>query len=142
MGSLKTESGFTMISLLIAFGFLVISLPILTHTLKSVQYESLDEKLSVEHFFMFVRNDLIKSQDFMIKDNTLYHTIEYKAYKWDEAKLTHRNNQIVRTLRGGHEVYLTNVKGLHLAPIENGIEITVTMIGGEIYTKKIIFYQS
>lgn len=142
MALLKNEKGITMISLLIAFGFLIISLPLLVQTLKYIQYESLEEKLSVEHFFIFVRNDLIKSKDYNVKDNALHHTIEYKAYKWDEATLAQRNHQIVRRLRGGHEIYLTDVQSFEVKRIQHGIELIVTMNGGGVYTKKIRFYET
>ena len=48
----------------------------------------------------------------------------------------------MRRLRGGHEIYLTDVQSFEVKRIQHGIELIVTMNGGGVYTKKIRFYET
>lgn len=140
-GLLKNDFGFTMISMLISLSLFAISAPFLSFTLKSSQFSSLYDDLSVDQFFIFIRNEMTVSSSVATKNNILNYQMYTSNNEWAKAELKLHNNKIVRVINGGYEVYLFDVKTINFINLEYAIEIQLETLDGDIYRRKIRFYE-
>lgn len=140
MDSMKNEFGFTMISMLLALSFFVIASPLLSYTLKSTQMTTLYEELSVEQFFSFVRSEMALSHSVTVLYNTLNYEIYSQGEEWLDATMKMKENQVIRNLNGGHEVYLFDVKYMEFKHLDHSLEISLITSSGKSYRKIIRLY--
>ncbi|MYL41780.1 competence type IV pilus minor pilin ComGF [Virgibacillus salexigens] len=133
------EKGFTLIHSLFMIVILSFSLPFLSYLINSANnFQASPDELSAQQFFLFLRNEVMQATDYRISQNKLYLALPNKA----EATFSLYGNIIRRQVNGlGHEIYLRNVKELHLSPLPYGFTIRITTLGGEQYKKDIVFYE-
>jgi len=131
------EKGFTFITMMIILALLGIMLPFLGYLLESVQFTSNYDALSIQMFFQFLRDEVIRSEDFQIKADTLY--LEQNN---DTTTIEHYENLVRRQVNGvGHEVYLMDVLDISFSQLPYGFRTTVTTLEGEQYDKTMVFYE-
>lgn len=134
----RNEDGFSMISMLITITIIFISLPFLTYLLSSLSYSSHQELISVNQFFLFLRDELFESSHINIDHPQ---SISYELDNGDLATISKYNDLIRRRVeKKGHEIYLREISELLFKETPLGIEITITTRRGEVYEKKIILY--
>lgn len=138
MGFKHHEQGFTFITVLLTITILTITLPFLGYMIQAANYESNYEETSVQQFFQFVRDEVIQSTSFQVKDKKLYLNQQYKHVS---ATLELYGSFVRRQVNGqGHEIYLRDVKDVSFTPLPFGIHISVTMLSGDKYEKSIAHY--
>lgn len=138
MGFQTNENGFTFISMFFIIIILAISFPFFGYILQASDYENNYQEISVQQFFQFVRDEVIKSTNIRVTDKKLF--LEQK-YEQVTATLELYGTLVRRQVNGqGHEVYLRDVKELHFTSLPDGINVSVTTITGEKYEKTIILY--
>jgi len=134
---IRSNKGFTLISILLTLFIIVITLPFIVYLLKNSASTKQYEDIAVQQFFVFLRNEIIYSKDVYIEDNILF-----LRTKEDElAKMELYKNLIRRQVKGGHEVYLRDVADFKLEPLPFGGNRTVTTDTGGMYAKKFVFNQ-
>lgn len=133
MAIVKNEKGVTMISMLIAITIIFISLPFLAYLLSSLSYSSHQELISVNQFFLFLRDELVESSQIKVANSS---SIIYELENGNEVTFSKYNDLIRRQVdRKGHEIYLREVKALQFTEHPHGIVIKVTTNRGEVYEK-------
>ena len=138
MESRHREQGFTFITVLLTITILSITLPFLSYMIQAADSESNYEEASVQQFFQFVRNEVIQSTSFQVKDKKLYLNQKYKHIS---ATLELYGSFVRRQINGqGHEIYLRDVKDVSFTPLPFGFHISVTMLSGDKYEKTIVHY--
>lgn len=132
------QSGFTILTMLIAMTIIIITLPILAYTTKSVVQESNYEELSIEQFFQFFRDDLIRAEDIRVNTNIVY----FNTADERDASISQYNDLVRRQVVGkGHEIYLRDIKEITFSPLPYGIHIALVSLKGAHYEKTFAFYQ-
>ena len=131
------ERGFTFITTLAMISILALTLPFLSYTLEAVRPNTTYDELSVQEFYRFMRDEVIRSHAFYIKENKLY--LEQKI---DEtAIISLQGTQIRRQVNNkGHEIYLRDVAQVKFLSDPYGVRIVITDTKGETYEKLFIFY--
>jgi len=132
------ELGHTLLSMLLALSLISLTIPFLSVLITNINNESNYKLTSVQHFFYTLREQLIHSQSYQVKNNKLYlyntlgETITIEKYS------TLIRRQVDRM---GHEIYLRNVKSVSFKKLPYGLHVIVTLNGGETFEKSIIFYK-
>lgn len=133
-----SSAGYSMISMLFTISIIFISLPFITYLLSSLSYTSHQEAVSVNQFFLYVRDDLIESEKYEMGQ----HTISYELENGDNASITQYQNLVRRQVQGkGHEIYLKNVQQLSFKPVTYGLRVSVRTLQGELYEKTLFIDQ-
>lgn len=116
---------------------MIIYLPLLAYLLKSVNFSSNYDELSIYQFFTFFRNEFIEATEYDVTSRkiTLY------LQDGRRAAFELYNNLIVRRVDGGFEVYLRDVQDIRFIPLSYGVQIIVTSLQGDQYEKTIVFYE-
>lgn len=131
------EKGFTFITTLAMLAILAITLPFLGLTMKMVQPNTSYDELSINEFFRFIRDELIQSRSYYIKDNKLYLIQEYDK----TAIISQYESQIQRQVNHrGHEIYLRDITEIIFTDDDFGLKIEITDMKGTIYEKTFTFY--
>ncbi|WP_183030288.1 ComGF family competence protein [Clostridium sp. 1xD42-85] len=131
------ESGFTLVTTLIAIGILAFSIPFVSYVLRDASTVNSNTHLSVGQFFIFMRNEVMQAQELKIYPNQL----KLMMQNGEEATFAMYGSLVRRQVDNtGHEIYLRDVKNISFSPLPYGLLITVTTIEGEQYDKEIIFY--
>lgn len=134
----KNENGFTFLSVLAAIVILFMTLPFTAYLLKGVDFTSNYDELSMQQFYYFLRDDVIKSTGFTVEPAK----ITLKHYNGTTITIEQYENLIRRQVSGeGHEIYLRNVKKVEFIPSPYGFRVHITSIQGEQFEKTITFYQ-
>lgn len=135
--AINDENGFTLVSMLFTIVVISVTIPFLITLIKSVSYSTSYEISSIQHFFYFLRDDLIKATSYSVRNNKLY----LETFSGEVAIIEKFGSVVRRQVNGkGHEVYLRDVKDLLFTSHPNGIQATITSLQGEAYEKTIIFY--
>ncbi|WP_430785286.1 competence type IV pilus minor pilin ComGF [Virgibacillus flavescens] len=134
---LNNQRGFTLLSMLLTLAILFITVPFLEYVTKSLNNPSNYTDLSFYQFFHFMRDDILRSNEFIIENQALSldatddTTVTYQKYE----------NLIRRQVDGaGHEVFLRNVSDMSFEKISYGVKVTITTLNGAVYEKKFNFY--
>lgn len=131
------EAGFTMLSTLITFIIIVITLPFLAYFIQVMTPANYNEEIAVKQFFLFVRNDAALAEYFYASNNKIY----FKVNEHDMAKLQQYDKLIRRQVNDqGHEVYTRNITKLQTESLTDGIRVIVTTLSGERYEKIFLYY--
>src|SRR5699024_12821527 len=100
----NNEKGFSMISMLITITIIFVTLPFFSYLLSHLSYSSHQEFLSVNQFFLFLRDELIESHRVEIVDPQ---SINYELRNGEIAEISKYNRIVRRRRQGkGHEVVL------------------------------------
>lgn len=133
------ERGFTFITTLAMLSILALTLPILSYTLEAVRPNTTYDELSVQEFYRFMRDEMIHSHAFYIKENKLH--LEQEIDETAIISLHDRGNQLRRQVNNrGHEIYLQDVAQVQFLNDPYGVRIVITDTKGETYEKLFIFY--
>jgi|SRR5690625_1395220 len=137
MAWLKSEDGFTYVSLIVMITVILIFVPLLASLVNSVKFSSHYDEFAINQFFIFLRNELIEGTDYDVTSQkiTLY------LQDGRRASFELYNNLIVRRIDGGFEVYLRDVKEVSFISLSYGIQVVITSMQGDQYEKTIVFYQ-
>ncbi|MEI3611718.1 ComGF family competence protein [Pseudogracilibacillus sp. SO30301A] len=135
----KSENGATFLSILITFVIVMITLPLLVYLLTYVQPVKHNNELSVNQFFIFLRNDVLTSEQvYTDDDNKMYFLLPTD----EVAHIEQYQNVIRRQVNGrGHEIYLRDIDSFTLQPISFGTQVTIVTKEGREYEKKIAHYE-
>lgn len=134
---LHNQRGFTLLSMLLTLAILFITVPFLEYVTKTLNNPSNYTDLSFYQFFHFLRDDILRSNDFIIENQSLSldatdgTTVSYQKYE------TIIRRQVDGT---GHEVFLRNIRDLSFKKISYGVKVTITTMNGAVYEKNLNFY--
>lgn|SRR5690625_1766440 len=137
MDYLKSNRGFTLLSMITALSILLLLLPLFSQLIKSVNFHSSYHELSIKQFFIFFRNEFIAATNYEVTSQKIIlylqdgRTSSFEMY----------NNLIVRRVDGGYEVYLRDIKDLTFKPLPYGVKATIISSEGDRYEKTIVFYE-
>ncbi len=138
MEDLNNERGFSIVSMLLVVTLLYLTIPFLAYLLQKSSFEHHYENLSVEHFFLFLRNDVLEAIDYDVQKDTL----QLHLPNGKKATISIYKQDVRRQVDGkGHEIYLKDIQQLSFQQLPFGIQATVTTLRGETYEKTIIFYE-
>lgn len=130
----RTERGFTLIETLLSLFIIMLSLPFIVFLLSYSDDSAQTDSLSVEQFFIFLRNDLYVADKIEIYANRL----EFKNIHNQTVSIGKYKDLIRRQVSGeGHEIYLRNIKDLSLTENETGVIVNITTTKGSNYEKNI-----
>lgn len=136
---MRREAGFTFIETLLSLFILVLTIPFVVHILQLAMANDQDTHLSVEQFFVFIRNDAISAHDVTVDGNRLY----LHLASGETAKIEQYNQFIRRQVNGqGHEIYLRDVAAFKLEERNEGVKVLVETLEGESYEKTIKLFKS
>lgn len=134
------EKGFTFIATLVMLTILSLSLPFLSYTLKLTVPNTSYDELSVQEFYKFIRDELIKSTSYSISEDEL-HLVQRENRNEKVAIISLKGKNIRRQVDGqGHEVFLRDIKYIEFKETQFGIEIIMEDLNGEVYKKSFVFY--
>lgn len=137
MATLKNDHGFSMVSMLAAVSLIFISLPFVAYLLSSLSYTSHYDALSVNHFFLFLRDELIEAEDIEIKP----YSIDYEVENGEIATISHYKDLVRRQVgKRGHEVYLRDVEQIIFKTASYGIRVTIITSKGDRYAKTLFIH--
>lgn len=139
----SNSKGFTLISMLIGMTILVLTLPFVYYALSTLQLkQNYTESLSVQQFFIQLRNEVIFSTSVHVADNQLYiRFIDRNDNQEKTAKFSQYNNSIRRQVNGqGHEIYLHKISNVRFEEQANAILFTITGESGAVYEKTLYNY--
>lgn len=137
-GSAKNEGGFTFISMILAITILSLTLPMLAFLIQSVKYETTYEALSIHQFLYFLRDDMLMTSEYTIKNNELY--LKYP----DDSTVMYiqSGSLIIRKVDGeGYEIYLRDIKDISFQPLSYGVRVIIQSKDGERFEKVISLYK-
>src|SRR5699024_7436377 len=132
------DRGFSIVSMLLIMTVLSITLPLLSILLQKSSFEHDYDAISVQQFFMFLRNHLLEAKTYTVDEETLHLQLA------TEKNITNLKYQqyIHRQYHGKcHEIYLAYIQQLSYTSLPFGIRMTVTTLQGETYEKSIVFYE-
>lgn len=133
----KSEKGFTFISMFLTITILFSTLPLLVSLLLSTTYSTNYDQISVQHFFHFLRDELIEASSYMVEDNTL------KLKVGDRTVLIEKYNTIIRRRVDGqgHEIFLRDVEVISFSSLPYGVHTEIRTLQGAKYEKTIVLYE-
>ncbi|MEI3602708.1 ComGF family competence protein [Oceanobacillus sp. SE10311] len=133
----KNEQGFNFISLMTMVTIIFLTLPFLAYALQTVKTTNNYEELAVYELFRFIRDDILKSHDYYIRDHALYLLQEDD----ETVTISKYDSLIRRQVNGrGHEIYLRGVESLRFKEEPFGIKLVITTEEGATYEKIFTFY--
>jgi|SRR5690625_121324 len=139
MMPIKNEDGFTLISTLFIMVLIVFLLPLLISliTTASASYETTYDDLSIQQFFVFLRDELFMATNYEIRTNALI--LDLPDGK--KSFFMQVGDHIVRRLSGGYEIFLRDIDRVMFSEWSDGIHVNITSLEGEQYEKILRFYK-
>lgn len=113
-------------------------LPFFSMTLKLMQNNHHEYTIDVEHFFIFLRDDIIDATDIRVNNHTL--TLHLSTNKVASYSLY---EQVIRRQiqSKGHEIYIRNIKDVRFTENDHIILVELKTTNGEHYTKEFLRYE-
>lgn len=138
MDCLKNETGFSFVSLFLMITLICMIMPLSNYLLQISKDDIYDRELTVNEFFRFIRDDLIKSYDYDVVNKS---TLQLHQENGEIVTIHQYGNLIRRQVKGlGHEIYFRDVKEIEFYKLETGIKIVLTIKEGMTYERKFAFY--
>ncbi|WP_164668619.1 competence type IV pilus minor pilin ComGF [Virgibacillus doumboii] len=138
LASRINDNGFTFLTVLVAIVILFMTLPFTAYLLKGVNITSSYEELSMQQFYYFLRDDVIKSTSYTVEPTK----ITLSHYDGTTVTIEQYENLIRRQVTNeGHEIYLRNIDKVKFTPSPYGFHVFITSKQGEQFEKTITFYQ-
>lgn len=132
MGTMKNESAFTFLEMMIVLSIIIITFPFITFLLEKIHDEDYNETVSVNQFFNYLQKDAFKAREVYHDGNKLYFVIN----EYDTALIEPYKDVIRRRVNyRGHEIYLRDVEKVHVQPNTFGYHYTIVTTKGESYDK-------
>lgn len=132
----KREKGFTFISSLLMISIIFMTIPFTTYLVKAVDFTSNYDQLSVNQFFYFLRDEVIKSTDLTIEPTKL----TLLQPDGTRVSLEKYDDLIIRRHKGGFEIYLRHIQDVHFKSASYGLHASITTLNGDQFEKLIIDY--
>lgn len=134
----KSESAFTLLSMLITVTCLIVTLPFLVHLIHSVSYTDYMDELSIQQFYNFLRDEFISATNHSVsKNKVIIDDLEGRKVSFEKY-----NNIILRKVDGrGHDVYLRDVQDVIFTDVSYGVQVEIISLKGEAYEKTIMYYK-
>src|SRR5690625_4014736 len=118
----KNEEGITLLSVLFTLLIIMIVLPFIIHFFSHIQQAKMSTDLTVEQFFIFLRNDSLFADRVYSADNKLY----FQLSSGKIAKIEQFDNVIRRQIDGeGHEIYIRYIESFSLQPLSFGTKVVI-----------------
>lgn len=126
-----SEAGFTLISTLISFSLILLSLPLIYQLISEVKAIK-NLELSPYKFIVFIKDDIHRSKHLIAKDNKLYF---YLAT--EEVATIEQHGDLIRRRvdNRGHEIYLRDIVKFQTKSLDYGVKVLIVFKDGEIYEK-------
>lgn len=135
---IKDEQGFNFITTLTILAVISFTLPFLGFALQLVKQTTSYHELSVNEFFRFIRDDIVQSHSYYIRNNNELVLIQENERK---VSISQYDSLVRRQVDGkGHEIYLRDVEKLEIHPLSFGIRLVITVKEGESFEKEFAFY--
>lgn len=132
------EQGSTFISMLMALVIIIITMPLIIHFLTHIHASKFNDDLSIQQFYIFLRNDVLTADHVYSNENNLYFYLPTDEI----AKIEQYQNMIRRRVdEKGHEIYLRNIDSFTLHPLSYGTKVVIISEEGEMYEKTIVHYE-
>lgn len=113
-------------------------LPLVSMSLKTVQFDAHENTIDVHHFFIFLRNDIIQATEV----ESTYHTLTLRQSTHVNATYQLYGTVIRRQVQNkGHEIYIRNVQSVYFTHTEQGIHVELSTTNGEKYEKEFQVYE-
>src|SRR5690625_2822578 len=134
----NNENGTTVVSMLLTLLVIVIILPFIVHFFSYIQPAKISTDLSVQQFYIFLRNDTLLANRVYSEENKLY----FNLTSGEIAKIEQLGNVILRQIDDkGHEIYLRKVDSFTLQPLSYGTKVMIKTEEGVTYEKTIAHYE-
>lgn len=132
------SAGFTLIELLITLTIVTMTLPLLSvFFLHFTASPKMKEDVSVQQFFIFLRNDAMTASRVYSENNKMFFVLANE----EVAKIEQYQQVIRRQVDGkGHEIYLRDITSFSVQDVSFGSKVSVTTTQGETYEKTIAHY--
>lgn len=138
MVTLKNEIGFSFLSMLLMLTIISMTIPLLSILIKTIDYESNYEEISVQQFFHMLQNDIIKTSHIDINQDSLAIYLP----NGDIANIEQYKNVLRRQVNNqGHEIYHRGVEAISFHTLPYGVRVILKTTTGEHYEKELIFYE-
>lgn len=113
-------------------------MPIIIHFLNYIHPVSTKAELSVQQFFIFIRNDIILAEHVYSVDQKIYFTLTSE----ETAVIEQYKDIIRRQVDGrGHETYLRDIETFGVEQFDNTIKITLADKEGRTFEKTFNLYK-
>lgn len=135
---IHNSEGFTLVSALFSLTILLLIIPFLSIILQFARDQPYEYAIDAEHFFVFLRDDLIESHKIDIRPDMLTLTL----INGNKASY-HLYNDVVRrrVQEQGHEIYIRNIRKLSYRQKENRLLVQITTENGENYEREFNIYE-
>ncbi|MBP1969744.1 competence protein ComGF [Virgibacillus natechei] len=133
----NNEKGFTLVSILISITIIAMTLPFTAYLINSVQNTTNYEEISIQQFFHYLRDDVIKATSITTSSSSLFLTLDDET----TATIEMYGGHIRRQVNNGNEIYLRDIKEVTFKEKPYGIQTIITSVQGERYEKTIAFYE-
>ncbi|GGK03247.1 hypothetical protein GCM10007063_26820 [Lentibacillus kapialis] len=133
----RGEQGFTFISIFLAVSIIFMTIPFTAYLVKTAEFSSEYNQLSVQQFFFFLRDEVIRASDIIVEPSNI------TLIRPDDSRvvLKQYDDLIIRQLDDeGFEIYLRNVRDIHFTTLSYGLHASITTINGDQFEKNIVFY--
>ncbi|WP_092492574.1 competence type IV pilus minor pilin ComGF [Virgibacillus salinus] len=138
MDILQNEKGFSFLSVILTSTILFIIIPFTGYLLNGVNFTSNYEELSVQQFYYFLRDDVIKSTDIKVEPTKII----LNQHDGSVVTIEKYQDLIRRQVNSeGHEIYLRHVQNINYKSTAYGFHASITSTKGENFEKTIIFYR-
>lgn len=106
--------------------------------LNLTQDDSYKYAIDVEHFFIFMRDDIIHANEVHANSHTL--TLDLST---NTSATYNLYEQVIRRRiqNQGHEIYLRNVRSIQFMKTDNIVYVELITINGEHYEKEFLIYE-
>ncbi|MDC3415511.1 ComGF family competence protein [Aquibacillus salsiterrae] len=132
MDTLVNKGGYTLISLLLVFSILFITLPMIPIIYTSFIPSDYSEQLSVQQYFHFIQSEIYRSKSFSISGNQLV----FNQLTGEQVIIEQYNDVVRRQVSGkGHEILIRDIKTNRYTTIQYGFKLSVTTVEGNTYEK-------
>lgn len=112
------------------------TIPFAVFLSKTVDFTSNYGQLSVQQFYLFARDEIIKSKDVTIEPTKL----TLVQHDGSTASLEKHDDMIVRRIDGGFEIYLRQVEDVRFTSSSYGLRISIKTINGDQFEKNFAYY--
>lgn len=121
----------------LAISIIFMTIPFTTYLIKTVDFTSSYDQLSVQQFFFFLRDEVIRAVEINVESSNI------TLLQPDESTVTleQYDDQIIRRLDGtGFEIYLRNVRDVHFTASSYGLHASIITLNGDQFEKIIVDY--
>ncbi|MFD2133537.1 competence type IV pilus minor pilin ComGF [Pseudogracilibacillus auburnensis] len=126
-----------MIELLLTLMIITMTLPFVALFFSYINTPSFEEDMSIQQFFIFLRNDALLADNVYSENNKLFFNLTTNEI----AKIEYYPSLIRRQVNGkGHEIYVRDIASLTIESLPYGSKIIVQTVKGETYEKTIAHY--